>query len=77
MHSNDSILPSKIFSDLIMKTSNPLFRHLLGSVDLRYGLENMWGNMVDADTCRQDLRAKNENVTEMEQDLPLDLTVNK
>jgi len=74
---NDNILPTKIFSDLIMKTSNPLFRHLLGSVDLRYGLENMWGNMVDSDICRQDLEAKNENVTEMEQDLPLDLTVNK
>jgi len=37
----------------------------------------MWGNMVDSDICRQDLEAKNENVTEMEQDLPLDLTVNK
>jgi len=78
MHSNDSILQKKILSDLILKTQNPLFRHLLGSVDLQYGLENMWSNIVDtSNTCGQDLRVKNENATEMEQDLPLDLTINK
>lgn len=79
VHSNDSILQkTKILSDLILKTQNPLFRHLLGSVDLQYGLENMWSNIVDTNnTCGQDLRVKNENVTEMEQDLPLDLTINK
>lgn len=78
VHSNGNILQTKIFSDFIMKASNPLFRHLLGSVDFQYGLENMWSNIVDAtNTCGQDLRVKNENVTEMEQDLPLDLTINK
>jgi zinc finger protein GLIS2 len=79
VHSNDSILQkTKILSDLILKTQNPLFRHLLGSVDLQYGLENMWSNIVDtSNTCGQDLRVKNETVTEMEQDLPLDLTINK
>lgn len=78
VHSNDSILEkTKILSDLILKAQNPLFRHLLGSVDLQYGLQNMWGNIVDANnTCGQDLRVKSETV-EMEQDLPLDLTVNK
>lgn len=79
VHSNDNILQkTKILSDLILKSQNPLFRHLLGSVDLQYGLENMWSNIVDTtNTCGQDLRVKNENVTEMEQDLPLDLTINK
>ncbi|KAG7188040.1 hypothetical protein KM043_013206 [Ampulex compressa] len=79
VHSNDNILEkTKILSDLILKAQNPLFRHLLGSVDLQYGLQNMWSNIVDTNnTCGQDLRVKNENVTEMEQDLPLDLTVNK
>ncbi|XP_012287076.1 zinc finger protein GLIS3-like isoform X2 [Orussus abietinus] len=79
VHSSDNILEkTKILSDLILKAQNPLFRHLLGSVDLQYGLQNMWTNMADsANTCGQDLRVKNDNVTEMEQDLPLDLTVNK
>lgn len=79
VHSNDGILEkTKILSDLILKTQNPLFRHLLGTMDLQYGLQNMWCNIADtSNTCGQDLRVKNENVTEMEQDLPLDLTVNK
>lgn len=79
VHSNNNILEkTKILSNLILKTQNPLFRHLLGTVDLQYGLQNMWSNIVDAsNTCGQDLRVKNENVVEMEQDLPLDLTVNK
>lgn len=79
VHSNDNILEkTKILSDLILKAQNPLFRHLLGSVDLQYGLQNVWSNIVDTNnTCGQDLRVKNENVVEMEQDLPLDLTVNK
>ncbi|XP_012219791.1 zinc finger protein GLI1 isoform X1 [Linepithema humile] len=79
VHSNDNILQkTKILQDLILKSQNPLFRHLLGSVDLQYGLENMWSNIVDTtNTCGQDLRVKTENVTEMEQDLPLDLTINK
>ncbi|XP_024870539.1 transcriptional activator GLI3-like [Temnothorax curvispinosus] len=78
VHSNDSILQkTKILSDLLIKAQNPLFRHLLSSVDL-HGLENMWSNIVDtSNTCGQDLRVKNETVTEMEQDLPLDLTINK
>ncbi|XP_012253939.1 zinc finger protein 43-like [Athalia rosae] len=79
-HSNESILEkTKILSDLISKAQNPLFRHLLGSVDLQYGLQNMWNNMADTtNTCGQDLRVKNnDTVTEMEQDLPLDLTINK
>lgn len=79
VHSNENILEkTKILSDLILKAQNPLFRHLLGTVDLQYGLQNMWGNIVDTNnTCGQDLRVKNENVVEMEQDLPLDLTINK
>lgn len=79
VHSNDSILrKTKILSDFILKTQNPVFRHLLDSMELQYGLENVWGNIMDtANTCGQDLRVKNENVTEMEQDLPLDLTINK
>ncbi|XP_032670306.1 zinc finger protein Rlf-like isoform X1 [Odontomachus brunneus] len=77
VHSNDGILEkSKLLSDFILKTQDPLFRHLLSSMDLQYGLRNMWCNMADtANTCG--LRVKNEGVTEMEQDLPLDLTVNK
>lgn len=80
IHSNESIIEkTKILSDLILKAENPLFRHLLGSVDLKYGLQNMWNNMTDtANTCAQDLRVKtSDTVTEMEQDLPLDLTINK
>lgn len=80
IHNNESILEkTKILSDLILKAQNPLFRHLLGSVDLQYGLQNMWNNMADTtNTCGQDLRVKNnDTVTEMEQDLPLDLTINK
>ncbi|XP_046817130.1 zinc finger protein ZIC 1-like isoform X1 [Vespa crabro] len=79
VHNNDNILEkTKILSDLILKSQNPLFRHLLGSVDLQYGLQNMWSNIIDnTNTCGQDLRVKNENITEIEQDLPLDLTVNK
>ena len=79
VHSNENIIEkTKILSDLILKAQNPLFRHLLGTVDLQYGLQNMWGNIVDTNnTCGQDLRVKNENVVEMEQDLPLDLTINK
>ncbi|XP_020277992.1 B lymphocyte-induced maturation protein 1 homolog isoform X2 [Pseudomyrmex gracilis] len=75
VHSNDSILQkSKIFSDFILKTRNPFFRNLLRSGNL----ENMWSNIADTvTTCGQDLRVKNENVAEVEQDLPLDLTVNK
>lgn len=78
VHSTDDIFQkTKILSDLILKSQNPLFRHLLGTVDLRYGLDNAWGNIADAnDTCGQVLRVKNENVVEMEQDLPLDLTIN-
>lgn len=78
-HTNDNILEkTKILSDLILKAQNPLFRHLLGSVDLQYGLQNIWGNIGDTNnTCGQDLRVKIENVVEMEQDLPLDLTINK
>lgn len=78
-HTNDNILEkTKILSDLILKAQNPLFRHLLGSVDLQYGLQNMWGNIVDTNnTCGQDLRVKIENAVEMDQDLPLDLTIDK
>ncbi|XP_033229418.1 zinc finger protein GLIS3-like isoform X2 [Belonocnema kinseyi] len=80
IHSNDNIVEkTKILSDFILKTQNPLFRHLLGSVDLQYGLQNMWSNMADnSNTCGQDLRVKSSDiVTEMEQDFPLDLTINK
>ncbi|XP_014612424.1 PREDICTED: zinc finger protein ZIC 2-B-like [Polistes canadensis] len=79
VHSNNSILEkTKMLSDLILKSRNPLFQHLLGSVDLQYGFENMWTNIVDnTNTCGQDLRVKTENITEMEEDLPLDLTINK
>ncbi|KAI4501291.1 hypothetical protein M0802_003664 [Mischocyttarus mexicanus] len=78
VHSNNNILEkTKMISD-ILKSRNPIFRYLLGSVDRQYGLENMWSNIVDnTNTCGQDLRVKNENITEMEQDLPLDLTINK
>lgn len=77
VHSNDGILEkSKLLSDLILKTRDPLFQHLLSSMDLPYGLRNMWSNIADtANTCG--LGVKSEGVTEMEQDLPLDLTVNK
>lgn len=82
---NDSLLEkTKILSDLILKSQNPLFRHLLASVDLQYGLQNMWSssqqtNVPEANTCAQDLRAKSAESlpTDMEQDLPLDLTINK
>lgn len=80
MHSNENILEkTKIISDLILKTQHPLFRHLLGSMDLQHGLQNMWSTQIDIanNTCGQDLKVKNENVTEIEQDLPLDLTINK
>ena len=80
IHNNENIIEkTKILSDFILKTENPLFRHLLGSVDLQYGLQNMWSNMADnSNTCGQDLRVKSSDiVTEMEQDLPLDLTINK
>ncbi|XP_066586721.1 uncharacterized protein [Prorops nasuta] len=79
-HSTDNLFEkTKILSDLILKTQNPLFRHLLNSVDLQYNLQNMWTNATtdNSNTCAQDLRVKNENVTEMEQDLPLDLTISK
>ncbi|XP_043469733.1 sex-determining transformer protein 1-like isoform X1 [Leptopilina heterotoma] len=76
---NETIIEkTRILSDLILKAQNPLFRHLLSSVDLQYGLQNMWSNMADGNnTCGQDLRVKSSEVTEMEQDLPLDLTINK
>lgn len=83
VHSNDNILEkTKILSDLIMKTQNPLFRHLLGSVDLRYELQNIWTNIGDdarSESVGEDLRVKanSDAVTEMEQDLPLDLTIHK
>lgn len=80
IHNNENIIEkTKILSDLILKAQNPLFRHLLGSVDLQYGLQNIWTNMADGNnTCGQDLRVKSSDiVTEMEQDLPLDLTINK
>ena len=80
IHNNDNIIEkTKILSDLILKAQNPLFRHLLGSVDLQYGLQNIWNNMADgSNTCSQDLVVKSsDNITEMEQDLPLDLTINK
>lgn len=78
-HNNETIIEkTRILSDLILKAQNPLFRHLLSSVDLQYGLQNMWSNMADGNnTCGQDLRVKSSEVTEMEQDLPLDLTINK
>ncbi|XP_015186036.1 PREDICTED: zinc finger protein ZIC 3-like [Polistes dominula] len=79
VHSKNSILEqTRMLSDFILKSQNPLFRHLLGSVDLQYGLEDIWSNMVDnTNICGQDLRVKNENITEMEEDLPLDLTISK
>lgn len=82
VHNNDNILEkTKILSDLIMKTRDPIFRHLLGSVDLRYEIQNMWSNVGEdnsRDSVVEDLRVKvDDRVTEMEQDLPLDLTINK
>ncbi|KAK0092785.1 hypothetical protein PV326_000610 [Microctonus aethiopoides] len=86
---------AKIISDLIMKTQNPLFKQLLGSVDIQYELQNIWNKNVigerNADFSSgngdniavEDLRIKNGDnmnnvdVTEMEQDLPLDLTIHK
>ncbi|OXU26962.1 hypothetical protein TSAR_008449 [Trichomalopsis sarcophagae] len=91
----DSVIleKTKILSDLILHSENPLFKHLLDSVDLQYGLKKMWsGSQQAADpeatttaaaaainTCAQDLRAKAAEAlpTDMEQDLPLDLTINK
>lgn len=76
VHSNDGIFEKKLLSDFLLRSRNPLFQHLLNSMDLQYGLQSMWHNMADtANTCG--LRVKSESVTEMEQDLPLDLTVNK
>ncbi|XP_043276305.1 zinc finger protein GLI2-like isoform X2 [Venturia canescens] len=82
VHNNDNILEkTKILSDLIMKTRDPIFRHLLGSVDLRYEIQNMWSNVGEdnsRDSVVEDLRVKiDDRVTDMEQDLPLDLTINK
>jgi hypothetical protein len=86
---SDSILEkTKILSELILKSQNPLFRHLLASADLQYGLQNMWTGQQSSlpeasssgvSTCAQDLRAKSGEIlpTDMEQDLPLDLTINK
>ncbi|XP_034951912.1 zinc finger protein GLI2-like isoform X2 [Chelonus insularis] len=77
---NENLLEkTKILSDLIMKTQNPIFRQLLGSVDLRYEFQSMWSNIRNTNDCiGQDLRVKSsESVTEMEQDLPLDLTIHK
>lgn len=75
IHSNDNIVEkTKIISDLIIKSQDPLFRHLLNSVNAQYGLQNVW---QEANRCGQDLRVRNEAGIEMEQDLPLDLTVNK
>lgn len=80
---------TKILSDLILKSQNPLFRHLLASVDLQYGLQSMWAAgqqppgaaEASLSTCAQDLRAKQSRAesspTDMDQDLPLDLTINK
>lgn len=73
----------------LLKSRNPLIEHLLTTVD-PYGLQSMWNSQQAASepsaanpnagtsTCAQDLRAKSENLpTEMDQDLPLDLTINK
>lgn len=74
VHSN-----AKILSDLIKKTQNPLFKQLLGSVDIQYELQNIWGPVEGTNNdIVQDLRINsNDNVSEMEQDLPLDLTIHK
>ena len=81
IHSNENMLEKKILSDLIQKAQNPLFRHLLGSVDLRYELRNMWTNIGEdtpSEIVGEDLRVKNnDRVTEMDQDIPLDLTIHK
>lgn len=78
MHSNDGILEkSKLLSDIFLKAQHPhFFRHLFGTMDLPCGMQNVWCDDT-GNTCGQDLRVKNENVVEMEQDLPLDLTINK
>ncbi|XP_058799071.1 zinc finger protein GLI1-like [Phymastichus coffea] len=85
--SNSLLEKTKILSELILSSPNPLFRHLLASVDLHYGLQSVWpagqpatdGSGAAANTCAQDLRARSAEVApaDMDQDLPLDLTINK
>lgn len=77
IHNTDFSDRTKLLSDLIMKTQNPLFKQLLGAVDLKYKLKNMWTDDGDNDSRGQDLRVKNQGITEMEQDIPLDLTIHK
>ncbi|KAJ8680827.1 hypothetical protein QAD02_016614 [Eretmocerus hayati] len=92
---------SKILSELILKSQNPVIRHLLATVE--YGLQGTWSspsspsassqiqphllagavNGSSSSTCARDLRASpgvpelHHHHHHMEQDLPLDLTVNK
>lgn len=77
---NEALLEkTKLLSDLLMKAQSPIFRQILASVDVQYnGLQRMWNG--NADNCAQDMRARgieNLKVEIMDQDLPLDLTINK
>ncbi|XP_057340529.1 zinc finger protein GLI1-like [Microplitis mediator] len=73
VHSEHLLEKTKILSDLIMKTQNPIFRQLLGQVDLKYELQSMWSNLGLRDEREAQIDAKGEEA----QELPLDLTVNK
>ncbi|KAF7997177.1 hypothetical protein HCN44_005454 [Aphidius gifuensis] len=78
VHNNDLYKKTKILSDLLMNSPNPLFRQLLGTVDIKNQLQNIWNNNDRiVNNVVQDLRMKTENIHEMEQDLPLDLTIHK
>lgn len=80
VHNNDLLKKTKILSDLLMKTQNPLFKQLLGQVDIKNELQNMWNcsnERIEDNIVGQDLRIKNDNIQDMEQDLPLDLTIHK
>ena len=73
---------TKMLSDILSKSSNPLLRHFFS--DFQYNLklqyQNMWQQhqqpLEPVNNCARDLRARCES-NEMEQELPLDLTINK
>ncbi|XP_011299778.1 pH-response transcription factor pacC/RIM101 [Fopius arisanus] len=68
---------TKFLSNLIMKTQNPLFKQLLGSIDLKYEVQNVWTDVDVDEEMGPNFKVKSQGMTEMEQDIPLDLTIHK
>ncbi|XP_063975635.1 zinc finger protein ZIC 3-like [Diachasmimorpha longicaudata] len=77
IHNKDLSEKTKFLSNLIMQTQNPVFKHLLESVDLKYELENVWSNVDFREKMGTDCKVKSQGITEMEQVIPLDLTMYK